>query len=531
MSDRKSKKTNEKIRSYFEKTTPDVYDSVIEDCKNAKTVPAVKIRRRKNILKNIIAAAACLAIVLAGAGTYVYTNFFRTASTVSLDVNPGITINLNKKEEVLSVTPVNEDGKTVIGNMTFENCSLETTVNALIGSMLKNGFLSESANSVLVTVDGRNDEKSKELQNRISKEIRSFMDGNDIKPAVLAQKAGNDKDIEKFAEENGISVGKAQIIKQYVKANPGSSAEELAKLNINELNMLIQNSGTVIKDSESFGKASEEKYIGFEKAMEIALEHFGKKASEITNTEKELETEHGIIVYDIEFVSGNTEYDVEINALTGKIEHSEKESAEKDKDVIEKPEFIGKEKAVKRALGYFKKNRNEVRNIEAELENEKGLYVYEVEFESGTAEYKVTIDAVSAEILKAKEEPEAEDDDSDNDDDKDDDNDDIEDDEDDDDDDGGDDSDDDDSDDDDNDDDDSENIIPEGNYIGKAKAKEIAFKHFNIKGSEVSEFTCDLETENKTVVYEIEFQYSGFEYDIEIDASNGKILNSEKSED
>lgn len=58
-------------------------------------------------------------------------------------------------------------------------------------------------------------------------------------------------------------------------------------------------------------------YIGVEKAKAIALKDAGLGSA--TFTKAKLDTDDGIKIYDIEFRSGNMEYDYEIDAKTGTI--------------------------------------------------------------------------------------------------------------------------------------------------------------------------------------------------------------------
>ena len=60
-------------------------------------------------------------------------------------------------------------------------------------------------------------------------------------------------------------------------------------------------------------------YIGVASAKSIALKHAKLKSSKVTFTKARLTTDDGIKVYDIEFRTGSTKYDYEINAKTGKI--------------------------------------------------------------------------------------------------------------------------------------------------------------------------------------------------------------------
>ena len=81
--------------------------------------------------------------------------------------------------------------------------------------------------------------------------------------------------------------------------------------------------GTTSSDSSSTGNPSS-KYIGVDKAKSIALKNAGISASSATFTKAKLDKEDGVAVYEVEFYSGDTEYEYEINAASGAI---------RDKDV------------------------------------------------------------------------------------------------------------------------------------------------------------------------------------------------------
>ena len=65
--------------------------------------------------------------------------------------------------------------------------------------------------------------------------------------------------------------------------------------------------------------------IGYAKAKSIALNHAGVSENEAYDMNIELDDEDGILVYEVEFKSGNMEYDYEINAATGAILKHESE--------------------------------------------------------------------------------------------------------------------------------------------------------------------------------------------------------------
>lgn len=59
--------------------------------------------------------------------------------------------------------------------------------------------------------------------------------------------------------------------------------------------------------------------IGAEEAKNTALNHAGLSAENITFTKVELDWEDGAAVYEIEFISGITEYEYKISASDGTI--------------------------------------------------------------------------------------------------------------------------------------------------------------------------------------------------------------------
>ena len=138
--------TESKIKRAFSNTVPDIRDSILSDCKTQEgAVIVMTDTNRKTFSPRRLAGIAAAFVLLIGGmtGFQIYRANYSVASTVSLDVNPSIEIQVNKKEQVLMVNPRNEDAEVVVGDMDFKGSSLDVTINALIGSMLHNGYLNE----------------------------------------------------------------------------------------------------------------------------------------------------------------------------------------------------------------------------------------------------------------------------------------------------------------------------------------------------------------------------------------------------
>ena len=69
------------------------------------------------------------------------------------------------------------------------------------------------------------------------------------------------------------------------------------------------------------------------------------------------------------------------------------------------------------------------------------------------------------------------------------------------------------------------------NVIGNAAAKSAALKHAGVTESQATELKVELDREDGKLVYEVEFKSAGYEYDYEIDAVKGTVLQSDKELD
>ena len=68
--------------------------------------------------------------------------------------------------------------------------------------------------------------------------------------------------------------------------------------------------------------------------------------------------------------------------------------------------------------------------------------------------------------------------------------------------------------------------MPTGD-IGHAKAKSIALNHAGVSESKAYDMEIELDDEDGTLVYEVEFKSGNMEYSYEINAATGAILKHE----
>ena len=290
----------------------------------------------KRIQKILLASAACIAMMLgcfAGysalfnepvtapvtdTATNPITNPF-ISTTVTLDVNPSVEIKADEEEKVIDVVALNKDATVIIGDMNFEGNSLDVTVNALVGSMLKNGYINENTNSILLSVDSKNEKIGNVIKDKLSEGITGLINTEEIKGNVISQIVSSaDEELLALANEYGITLGKAKLIRTIMRINPEKEFSEYAEMNITELNKAMNDNADKPQDDKT--------YIGEEKALEIALKEAGLTMNDLSEEPSiEIVASRGDICYFVRFtVEKKTEgeyslrtYGIYVNAFTG----------------------------------------------------------------------------------------------------------------------------------------------------------------------------------------------------------------------
>ena len=154
-------------------------------------------------------------------------------------------------------------------------------------------------------------------------------------------------------------------------------------------------------------KANKTKKISADKAKKIALGDAKLAEKDVTLVKVELELEDNRLVYDVEFYSGNVEYDYDIDAVSGAIVSADRDienyviPAQPSAEAPTKAQAseISVEKAKQIALSHA--GVGSARFTKAKIEYENGVKVYEIEFKVGNMEYEYDINVVNGAIVSS----------------------------------------------------------------------------------------------------------------------------------
>jgi len=451
-----------------------------------------------------ILVAACLLLAVGLVGGSYYRNNMMITSTVDIDVNPSIEISANRQDRVVKVKAVNDDAEAILADMDLKGTDLEVAVNAIIGAMVKEGYFTTENREILVTIRHEDAAKAQAIRSVVVSDIDAALKANGSEAAILNQTVTSDSAAAAFAKEQGISLGKAVFVLNLAAMDDSLDPKALAAMTLKELTAIIRNhkldvSGILDYDADDslFENIEDEIEDGDEaakatltpsEAKKKALDAAGVKAENASFIKCELDEDDGMLCYEIEFRANGIEYEYTINAVNGEV-------AAEDIDIDRRPETDTERKltakeAKEKALAHAGVKESEARVLKVTLDYEDGVPVYEVDFIVGRIEYEYTVHAGTGAILSFEK--------------------------------------------------DAEDDLPAdtkpadttpANTLNAAEAEDIALKHAGIQRANATFERTELDKEDGRTVYEVSFRAGKTEYDYEIDAKTGKILDHEKEID
>lgn len=397
-----------RLADAIENSTPDILNDILLQCdgnvQNTDSAPPNKTKTKRIWLRWASGIAATLIIVF---GIYFGYQNFSVDSIIGIDVNPGIELKTNQREKIISVTAINQEAEAILDGMDLQGIDLDIAVNALIGSMLKNGYVDELKNSILISVENADSGKSAALQERLSAETSKLLEAYSINAAVLSQTVSDDERIKALAAEHNISIGKAVLVDLIVSQDNRYSFAEIAMLSINDINLLISSKETDLQGITSNGKASSQAYISEEEVKNIVCSHAQIPVDSTTFKKIEMDWEHEKMVFEVKAYYNGSEYEYEIDASTGDIieyehdgENTNKSSYTNNKQSENTTNTIGEASAKLIAFNHAQVSESSVSKLKIELDHEDDILVYDIEFKVNDSKFEYTINATSGAIIE-----------------------------------------------------------------------------------------------------------------------------------
>ena len=122
-------------------------------------------KKKKPILAIIFVILFLLAAVF---GAIYYYEFNKIVAVVTMDINPSVSLSLNKMGRVIKAEGINDDGKKLLEDNKLKGKSLENAIDNISDLVIDNGYFSNENNHILVNVKGEvKEDVSKIVTNEI----------------------------------------------------------------------------------------------------------------------------------------------------------------------------------------------------------------------------------------------------------------------------------------------------------------------------------------------------------------------------
>ena len=177
--------------------------------------------------KFIIYIGVVLVLIICGVLGFILWNN-RTVSSIILDINPSIKINLNKKGLVKNVKALNEDAKDIV-TKDLKNLSLDDTLDKITTNLLEKEIIDDKFVEMILYTEGN---ISKE---KVIEKITNSFEEKQVQTSVIVIKSITKED-EKLAKKHDISPSKASYINSIIEEHENIDVETLIEKPVEELN-------------------------------------------------------------------------------------------------------------------------------------------------------------------------------------------------------------------------------------------------------------------------------------------------------
>ena len=352
------------LRKAVGQSVPDVYRQVsaepVAPLLNPDHIVPPQRPRRRRFGRALGALCALLCLVL-GIGLFFQ---FHTAAIVSIGEEPDVELSVNRFGRVLEARGRSETGEALLAGLSLKGEDLDDAVERLGRTMAESGYLDGS--DVPISVDGGDWKYNRELQEEAQEALEDVLeDWGGGGHAVIAPVD---------PEDDGTGAVVSAVPSTVPTPAPTTAATP--------------------QPSAPATTTGGNDLLSSEEAMAAALAHAGVSSADATFTKTELDRDNGRTVYELEFYTGGTEYEYEVDAFSGAVLKSEQQGGHGGAG----SSTISAAQAENTALQHAGLTAGQVTERKVELEENDGALSYKVEFKQGDVEYEYEIDAVSGTI-------------------------------------------------------------------------------------------------------------------------------------
>lgn len=306
-----------RLRDEMADLAPDRLEDLLAACdaqpQEHAPQPAPMPAPRRPVWKPL--AAAAVFVLLLG-GIFGYRALDQSVCTVIVDINPSVTLTVNRLGRVKAVNTGNTDAAALLAGTNLQGERTQDALGTLTDALADADYLTDADNTLLVTVEDASAARAQKLGKAVYDAAQASAQQRQFSAAVLCQQAADAEQTRTDADTWQVSPGKAALAETIALQTQLDTAQALSALPVQDLLVLAETYDVTFDTAQLYGTVSRDGYRSEDDVRAIVG---GDAALDPAGCTQELTQYGGRLAYRVRFAAADGEYCYTIAARTGEI--------------------------------------------------------------------------------------------------------------------------------------------------------------------------------------------------------------------
>lgn len=392
-----------RLRDEMADLAPDRLEDLLAACdaqpQDTAPQPAPMPAPRRPVWKPL--AAAAVFVLLLG-GIFGYRALDQSVCTVIVDINPSVTLTVNRLGRVKAVNTGNTDAAALLADTDLQGERTQDALGTLTDALADADYLTDADNTLLVTVEDASAARAQKLGKAVYDAAQASAQQRQFSAAVLCQQAADTDQVRTDADTWQVSPGKAALAETIALQTQLDTAQALSALPVQDLLVLAETYDVTFDTAQLYGTISRDGYRSEDDVRAIVG---GDAAVDPAGCTQELTQYGGQLAYRVRFAAANGEYCYTIAARTGEILDVQRpEKPAQTPDTPDSPtdptdSEISISEALRRVLQELSVSLPEIRDVDVQRVHVGGRDAYHITFTANGKPYSFYVDAHDGDIF------------------------------------------------------------------------------------------------------------------------------------
>ena len=397
-----------RLRDEMADLAPDRLEDLLAACDaqpqdtTPQSVPVPMPAPRRPVWKPLAAAAVFMLLL---GGIFGYRALDKNVCTVTVDINPSVTLTVNRLGRVKAVDTGNADAAALLADVDLADKRTQDALGTLTDALTDADYLTDADNTLLVTVEGASAAWAQKLGKAVYDAAQASAQQRQFSAAVLCQQAADTDQVRTDADTWQVSPGKAALAETIALQTQLDTAQALSALPVQDLLVLAETYDVTFDTAQLYGTVSRDGYRSEDDVRAIVG---GDAAVDPAGCTQELTQYGGRLAYRVRFAAADGEYCYTIAARTGEI--LDVQRPEKPAQTPETPATpdtpdsptdseISISEALRRVLQELGVSLPEIRDVDVRRVQVSGRDAYHITFTANGKPYSFYVDTHDGDIF------------------------------------------------------------------------------------------------------------------------------------